>query len=135
MNQQARDNASEWRVKFIGHLLLLIILLYPLLYKYAKFLFIGSWYDPFMMITVISAFYFIVKSPESFYLLNNKIMVWIGNISFGFYLAHRPIMKVLENNFGDGLPVLISVLLLSFLAGLITYYSIEMPLRKMITRK
>ena len=63
--------------------------------------------------------------------LANRILVWIGLISFPLYLWHWPLLSF-AHILSDGRPtvfVRLVAVLAAFLAASITYYAVEQPLR------
>ena len=65
------------------------------------------------------------------YLFSNKIMVWIGLISYPLYLWHWPILSfahIIESR-TPSVEIRICALLLAFTLATLTYYLIEKPIR------
>jgi len=77
----------------------------------------------------------IIDSPQdSFvnkYLFSNKILVWIGLISYPLYLWHWPLLAFgyLMASQTPPLAVRIALVVLAFLLAALTYYFIEIPIR------
>ena len=80
----------------------------------------------------------IVISPNGCcsHLLSAKVLVFTGKISYGLYLWHYPIIRILDANakaIGIGHPAaMVIALCLSFAAATISYFWLEKPLKKRI---
>jgi peptidoglycan/LPS O-acetylase OafA/YrhL len=91
----------------------------------------GAW----ALIPVIGAVCIIWAGPKAWFnriILSNKVMVWIGLISFPLYLWHWPLFSLVRIVSSDTPSVLAStiVIILSVLFSWATYYFIERPLRQ-----
>lgn len=64
-------------------------------------------------------------------LLATPVFVWIGQISYGLYLWHYPIMRYIRDLKFDSIYILIYGSLFSFLAAVISYYLLEQPVLKL----
>ncbi|MNV96428.1 Acyltransferase family protein [compost metagenome] len=70
--------------------------------------------------------------------LSNKHMVWLGEISFCFYLIHLLVIKIIEHfviKFSlniDSLLLLIIILGITIIASAISYKHIEKPLNRKV---
>lgn len=93
-----------------------------------------GWYA---LLPVSSAFLFIAagrKAVINNYFLSNRVMVWVGLISYPAYLWHWPLLAYF-NNFSYALspewhvPAVFLLLALSLFLGWLSYRYIEMPLR------
>ncbi len=87
------------------------------------------------LIPVIGACLIISSRPQSIpnsYLLNNRILISIGLISFPLYLWHWSILSITQVVHTEHLSLLIKLLLItiSFALAWATYQFIEIPLRK-----
>lgn len=56
--------------------------------------FIRTWVDPLNWLVVFSIFYFSVIESPAYRFLNHSLFTKLGEISFGFYLFHYPILKL-----------------------------------------
>jgi peptidoglycan/LPS O-acetylase OafA/YrhL len=91
----------------------------------------GTW----AMLPVLGTFLLIFAGPSAWFnrfVLSNRLLVWIGLISFPLYLWHWPIlsfMRIVES--GSPEPYFRNIaLLLSVLLAWMTYYFVEKPIRK-----
>ena len=63
--------------------------------------FTRTWADPVNWLVVYGVFLCAMLNVRSFNFLNARPVVFLGEISFGFYLVHYPILKII---YGMGLP-------------------------------
>ena len=65
-------------------------------------------------------------------LLSMAPLVFVGTVSYSFYLWHWPLLAFGRIFFGDELPPLVSIVLVTaaFAAAVLSYFLIEQPLRK-----
>lgn len=72
----------------------------------------------------------VVINPHSITgkILNTKWLVWVGSISYGLYLWHHPIFRVLQNLGCDYVLVLSLGSLLAFILAAVSYYVVELPI-------
>jgi peptidoglycan/LPS O-acetylase OafA/YrhL len=91
----------------------------------------GTW----AMLPVLGTFLLIFAGPSAWFnrfVLSNRLLVWIGLISFPLYLWHWPMlsfMRIVES--GAPEPYFRNIaLLLSVLLAWMTYYFVEKPIRK-----
>ncbi len=62
--------------------------------------------------------------------LSNKLVVFIGKISYSLYLWHWPVFILFRWTVGlDSIPYYISAILITFLLTLASYYLVELPIR------
>lgn len=104
---------------------------------FAAFIFNKSIAFPgwFALLPVLGATALIFAGPEGFInrvLLSNRVMVWIGLISYPLYLWHWPIFSLVRIYTGQTLTELqtISAILVAFILAWATFYFIESPIRK-----
>lgn len=57
--------------------------------------------DPTKLILVVSTFLFIITNPANFRFLRAKPLLFMGEISFSFYLIHRPIIEMGKAFYGS----------------------------------
>lgn len=111
----------------IAGLLLIIIAIFSIDKDRA---FPGWW----ALLPTLGAFLIISAQPAAWanrYLLGNRVLVWIGLISYPLYLWHWVILSFLRIN-ESGLPsveVRLAAVLASFFLAWLTYWAIERPIR------
>lgn len=66
--------------------------------------------------------------------LENKLLCWIGQISYGLYLWHLITIEISNKFFPPSITLVITAISLAFLISVISYYLIEMPFLKMKNR-
>lgn len=105
----------------------------------------GNWmfviWDP-AMYTVIAALVFVVLHGDRIAgALSSRWLVWLGEISFGLYLWHFPVIQVLDHSFGKSLESATgSIIALAICLGAtiplaaISYYLVERPVMGWGTR-
>jgi hypothetical protein len=91
----------------------------------------GTW----ALLPILGSFCLIFAGPTAWFnrfVLSNRVLVWVGLISFPLYLWHWPIlslMRIVES--GAPEPYFRNIaLLLSVLLAWMTYYFVEKPIRK-----
>jgi peptidoglycan/LPS O-acetylase OafA/YrhL len=81
----------------------------------------------------LSAYLLIKAGPKAWFnqqVLSNRVMVWIGLISFPLYLWHWPMLVFAEIKFGTlDAPTKLGLIALSILLSWLTYRFIERPIR------
>jgi len=86
------------------------------------------------LLPTLGAFLLISAQPTAWvnrYLLSNRVLVWIGLISYPLYLWHWTILAFLRIN-ESGLPpvgVRVVAVLASFVLAWLTYWGVERPIR------
>ncbi|MGW8331717.1 acyltransferase family protein [Streptomyces sp. NPDC055897] len=71
-----------------------------------------------------------------------RTMVWLGNVSFAFYMVHQIVMRWVHYALGatrswdtpQAIGVTALILALSLLAATVLYYAVEMPLVRLLSR-
>ncbi|MBL7893910.1 MAG: acyltransferase [Bacteroidia bacterium] len=120
---------------WIGRICLLLFLLMPFTKTYLNFLFLGGWYDPFQLALLFLFFTSLIANSEHFFILGTKPVVLFGEISYGFYMAHRPILKITQTHFGTTGLNLVAAFVLTLLFAFLSYKLIEEPSRKWLVKK
>lgn len=70
--------------------------------------------------------------------LKNKVLVWLGEISYGFYILQFISLKLVETRHNSGDHPLFTVVyafVLTFFLAVVSYYIVERPLRRYILGK
>lgn len=103
-------------------------------YRYS----IYYWIPMFLIILAFSLSSVGDKKTAISKFLSNKHMVWLGEISFCFYLIHLLVIKIIEHlviKFSlniDGLLLLMIILGITIIASAISYKHIEKPLNRKV---
>jgi peptidoglycan/LPS O-acetylase OafA/YrhL len=97
--------------------------------------FIRTWADPVNWIIVYGVFFCAMFNPGSLGFLNTRPIVFLGEISFGFYLIHYPILKIIKHM---AVPVplqfLVSLVVITAMAWLL-YRFFEKPANTLVRAK
>ena len=101
--------------------------------------FMRTWADPLNWIIVYCIFFCAMLNPRGLKFLNARPFVLLGEISFGFYLVHYPILKIVK---ALGVPVPLQFVTSALVVSLIawaSYTCFEKPvnnaLRDRLTRR
>lgn len=129
-NQNQDDSRKSYVIKNICSVagLSLIVLGSLLITKESKF---PGW---LALIPVIGTTLLIYSNKQAYlnsFVLSNRILVWVGLISFPLYLWHWPLLvfaRILENETPSRY-IRITTVLLSILLAWLTYIAIEKPIR------
>ena len=91
-----------------------------------------SFFTLIPVLGTILIIYFSENDSLIFRLLSNKFLVFIGLISYSFYLWHQPFLAFGRHFYGNNLSSLnVSTLLISsFIFSILSYFYIEKPFRK-----
>lgn len=137
-NRIGFDFFSE-RIRFFlgGAAILLIFISLPSIRLehgavYSDDFYLRTWGDPVNWLLVSTLFYAALMNSGSLNFLNGKIFAYLGNISYGFYLIHYPVIvevnKLVAPQF---VKVGIAFLVVTLLAHL-SYVFLENPVNKFI---
>ena len=97
--------------------------------------FVRTWADPINWLVVYSIFFCAMLNVKSFNFLNTRPFVFLGEISFGFYLIHYPILKIVHSlHLPQSLQFLTSFVVITALAWL-SYTFFEKPANRFIRKK
>ena len=126
--QQFSDEVFVEKVPYLPSIGLLIIFLS--FYFFSESTLHPSFYTLLPTLGVALVILFSNEKDFSIKLLRNKVMNFIGLISYGLYLWHFPIFSYLShaNLFEDSL-IKIGAIVLIFVLSIVTYFIIEKPFR------
>jgi peptidoglycan/LPS O-acetylase OafA/YrhL len=97
--------------------------------------FVRTWADPINWLIVYSLFLCALLNARALNFLNARPFVLLGEISFGFYLIHYPVLKIIKS---IGVPVpfqfVTSAVAISLMAWL-SYRHFEQPASQMLREK
>lgn len=100
----------------------------------AENFFLRTWADPLNWLIVYGVFFCAMLNVRQFNFLNTRPVVFLGKISFGFYLLHYPILKLVYTmGCPQSLQFLICLVLTSVLAWL-SYTYFEKPMNLWVRR-
>jgi peptidoglycan/LPS O-acetylase OafA/YrhL len=121
---------ERWRARWASPVsVLAILLLIAGMYELNRFKLFPGWWA---LIPVVGAFLLIAAGKDAVVnrtLLSNRLMVWIGLISYPLYLWHWPLLSFVRIVEGDFPRLKIAAVALSFILAWLTYRFIESPLR------
>lgn len=115
--------------------LLLFFIIFPLLRRNLGLVVFKTWYDPVSLFIISSLFILVITKPQDFFILRLRPLIFMSEISYGFYLIHRPVMKIMENNYGQSLFVGVMIFVISVILAWLSFKLIEVPARKFIEAK
>ncbi len=109
------------------------LLVYSLVYRDEAFR--ETWRYSLQGVALLPIFYYAVKDPEffAFKWLNNKLMSYIGGLSYTLYLVHHVIIFTIQKNL-PAVPLVAQALIalaLSFGLAALSYRYLEKPLAKL----
>ena len=134
-------NPSSERAKWRGLVIALVVLL--ALFQWQLTLdavyWSGHWillvWPPMVAVAVAGLVYCLREPPKAFHWLGTPVFMWWGNISFGIYLWHFPVMRCLVMIFPEswGSPEMSLLALFvsaaaTFVLATISFYLVERPL-------
>jgi peptidoglycan/LPS O-acetylase OafA/YrhL len=97
--------------------------------------FMRTWADPVNWLVVYGVFFCAMFNPKSLGFFNARPMVFLGEISFGFYLIHYPILKIVKHM---AVPVylqfLVSLAVITLMAWVL-YRFFEKPANSLVRAK
>jgi peptidoglycan/LPS O-acetylase OafA/YrhL len=97
--------------------------------------FMRTWADPINWVIVYCVFFCAMLNARALHFLNARAFVVLGEISFGFYLIHYPVLKIIKHlGVPQSLQFVTSFALISLMAWL-SYRYIEQPANKLIRAK
>ncbi|EGO9621567.1 acyltransferase family protein [Escherichia coli] len=93
-----------------------------------------KWPGYLALIPVVSTFFVIYLGCKDNLLLDNALSQWVGKISYSVYLVHWPIVVYMSMNKMDDMVYTVSGVALSILIGAASFYLIENPSRKALSK-
>jgi len=124
------NQLEQWRARWASPVsVLAIILLIAGMYVLNRFKLFPGWWA---LVPVVGAFLLIAVGKDALInrmLLSNRLMVWVGLISYPLYLWHWPLLSFVRIVEGDFPRLKIAAVALSFILAWLTYRFIESPLR------
>ncbi len=122
--------------KYVSFLFILLLLfIYPLIRQRLGLTISKTWYDPISLFITCSLFVLIITKPEDFFILRIRPLIFMSEISYGFYLVHRPLMKITKNELGTGPVAMLILLVVCVVLAWLSFKLIEVPARKIIESK
>lgn len=97
--------------------------------------YLGPWFDPVSIISSYFIFLCVAFNHRFFSFLNVKILQISGEISYGIYLLHMPIMLLVIPCFGEGYLAFGITILLSYLLAWYSFTYFEFPLSNFIKNR
>lgn len=90
--------------------------------------------DPTKLILVVSTFLFIITNPANFRFLTLKPLLFMGEISFAFYLIHRPIIEMGKSFYGNTPFCFMMALAVTTTIAAFSTFIFEKPIMKMLKK-
>jgi len=130
-SQPKVNDHAFWWVKNSVSCVGLGLIVWAVIFLSGQSMFPGWW----ALLPVGGAAAMIWAGPQAFvnrYLLSNRVMVWVGLISYPLYLWHWPLLVFAQLDASEPLSrtMRIAILVLSFLLAWLTYRFIERPARQ-----
>lgn len=94
--------------------------------------FLSTWLDPITWVIVYGLFVSCLLTLPSLRLLDSRPFVQLGNISYGLYLLHYPIIEIVDRTIGNSPLGLITAAVASCGLAWLSYRYFEVPLMKRI---
>ena len=97
--------------------------------------FVRTWADPLNWVIVYCVFFCAMLNARALYFLNTRVFVLLGEISFGFYLIHYPVLKLIKTL---GVPLSLQFVTSCVVISLMAWFSykyFEQPANKLIRTK
>ena len=90
------------------------------------------WCDPVTWVLVYSLFICAILNSKSLAFLNHRFFVYLGSISYGFYLVHYPVLVYVKELKTNSLVQLILAFIISAVVAHLSYKFYEKPMRRKI---
>jgi len=123
---------------FIGFILIVLLFLnLPVLRKqlglvYSNHSYLNIWLDPITWLVVYFLFIYAIADSKSLNFLKWKIFTFMGEISYGFYLLHYPILIYFKNSVINPIIGFCLTLIVTMTISYLSYKYFERPVRKKI---
>lgn len=90
------------------------------------------WYFPLleMVSAMLISYLYIQKNSRVTFLLSNKYLVWLGSISYGLYLWHWLIFRIIADTGVTGIFIAIYGTMVSIIVASLSFYFLEKPILK-----
>ena len=98
-------------------------------------LFLRTWADPTSWIIVYCVFFCAMLNARGLRFLNTRPFVLLGEISFGFYLVHYPIIKIVKSLDLPAPLQFLGALVVVCLLAWYCYHYFEKPANKLVRKK
>ncbi len=93
------------------------------------------WYLPLLeVLSALLIVYLYLRKSDRVVFFSNKYLVWLGSISYGLYLWHWVVYRVVADIGGTGIDIAIYGSLASILLATISYYFVEKPVLRVKER-
>ena len=131
-NKEYFEKIKNKTPSFVSILMLILFsVAYPVMKKKLGIPGFG-WYDPISIMIVVFLFILVISKPSDFKILKLNPLIFMSEISYGFYLIHRPLMKITKEEFGTGLLAMFILFSVSVIIAWLSFKLIEVPARKFI---
>ena len=90
------------------------------------------WYFPLLEIVsaMLISYLYLQKNNRITFLLSNKYLVWLGSISYGLYLWHWLIFRVIADTGVTGIFIALYGAIISIIVASLSFYFMEKPILK-----
>ena len=138
---QERIKSSEKIRKiasFAGYPLIILLFTYtPVIREqyglvYSESTYLRTWGDPVTWIIIYGIFICAILNSRSLAFLNYKPFVYLGNISYGFYLIHYPVLIYFKDLNINPILQFSLALIATMIVSQISYHYFEKPVGKLI---
>lgn len=93
------------------------------------------WHNLYSFLLLFLFFSLVVIKTNALSLLKFKPIVFLGEISFGFYLIHRPIIDIISSHYSNHIAIIAISLVVSLILAFVLFKVVETPARSLITKK
>ncbi len=139
IQKKIRDNKLVIKVASIAGypLIFFIFVNLPILRQefgliYSEYFYFRTWGDPIIWVSVYSLFICAVVDSKSLSFLKTKFFIYLGKISYGFYLMHYPVIMCFKGLEISPLSQCISAFIVTITIAHISYHYFERPVGRLI---